>query len=185
MDAKREPSAGCRGRACRRAWGAGQMAAEADVRALEAKIGEKLEVERGAGDRRRHRLPECAGGDCPAAAAVPLLKATPLAPEVAKDSAQDPNDCLPRSAPRSPTNFSSPATRATSWWASIPPAAGPDIKMAKGTFDVSGLMDAFTTSIACPAARRAAEGAVREVCPHPVFELFGLDGNDRSAMPRA
>ncbi len=43
---------------------AGQPAAEADLKTLEAKISDKVEVTREAGGRRGERLPEGAGRDC-------------------------------------------------------------------------------------------------------------------------
>ena len=186
MDAKREPSAGdAAGTRVLASLGAGQMAAEADVRALEAKIGEKLEVSAkqviAAATGFQNALEEIAR----AAAAVPLLKATPLAPEPAKDSAQDPNG--PPRAVRHPVargaRLDHPQVfhRRPRGLHHCGPlshrAAGRDLHQ-----DGQGRIDRLRIDgcirdlhLACPAARRAAEGAVREVCPHPLRAL-GLDG---------
>ena len=184
MDAKKEPSpldaAGSRVLAH---LAAGQPAAEADLKALEAKAGEKLEVTAkqviAAAAAFQHALDEIAK-----AAAVPVLTpsaALDAAPGAGKAAAQDLNGAAARRAP-SPAGgarLHHPQVlhrrpRGLHHRRPLPQRpAGRNLHQ-----DGQGGLDRLRPDgrlrhlhLARPAARRAAQGAVREVRPHPLRAL--------------
>src|SRR5580658_10059080 len=159
MDAKKEPSAlDVVGTRVLASLSAGQVASEADVKALEAKIGEKLEVTAkqviAAAGAFQNALDEIAK-----AAAVPVLTASPVmsaAQSMPKDPAQDPNGPPRAVRHRLPeerasiTHKFSIAGHEGYITVGLYPTGQPGeifIKMAKEGSTVSGLMDAFATSI--------------------------------------
>ena len=185
MDAKKEPSAldaaGSRVLAHLAAWPAGRRSRSEGARSQDRR---KARSDREAGDRRGAAFQK-ALDEIAKAAAVPVLTPRPRStlPQ-AKDPAQDLN------APPRAVRHRLPEERASITHkfsiaghegyitVGLYPTGQPGeifIKMAKEGSTVSGLMDAFATSISLAlAARRAAEGAVREVRAHPLRAL-GLD----------
>jgi len=169
--------------------GAGHAAAEADMKALEAKIGEKLEVTAkqviAAGAAFQNALDEIAK-----AAAVPTLKASPTmnaAHALPKDPAQDPH------GPPRAVRHRLPEERAsiTHKFAvgghegyitvGLYPTGQPGeifIKMAKEGSTVSGLMDAFATSISLALQHGVPLKVLCEKFAHTRFEPSGWTGNE-------
>ncbi len=132
MDAKKEPSAlDAAGSACAGQLAAGQPAAEADVKALEAKRRRKAGSQRQAGHRRRHCLPARAGGNCQSRRRAELMPRrrwnaagpTRIRRRISTARRAPCVTACRKSAPPSPTSSPSPGTRATSLWASIPTAS--------------------------------------------------------------
>jgi ribonucleoside-diphosphate reductase alpha chain len=165
---------------------AGHAAAEADVKALEAKIGEKLEVTAkqviAAAEAFEHAL-----GEIAAAAAVPVLKATPVM-SVAKDPAQDPNGPPRAVRHRLPeerasiTHKFSIAGHEGYITVGLYPTGQPGeifIKMAKEGSTVSGLMDAFATSISLALQHGVPLKVLCEKFAHTRFEPSGWTGNEQ------
>ena len=184
---KREPSAlDAAGTRVLAQLSAGQAAAEADVKALEAKIGERLEVTAkqviAAAAAFQHALDEIAK-----AAAVPLLKAAPVmsaAPQ--KDPAQDPNGPPRAVRHRLPeerasiTHKFSIAGHEGYITVGLYPTGQPGeifIKMAKEGSTVSGLMDAFATSISLALQHGVQLKVLCEKFAHTRFEPSGWTGN--------
>jgi len=168
---------------------AGQPASEADVKALEAKIGEKLEVTAkqviAASAAFQLALDEIAR-----AAAVPTIKATPVTsvPVAPKDPAQDPN------APPRAVRHRLPEERASITHkfsiaghegyitVGLYPTGQPGeifIKMAKEGSTVSGLMDAFATSISLALQHGVPLKVLCEKFAHTRFEPSGWTGNEQ------
>jgi ribonucleoside-diphosphate reductase alpha chain len=169
--------------------GAGHAAAEADMKALEAKISEKLEVTAkqviAAGAAFQNALDEIAK-----AAAVPTLKASPTmsaAHALPKDPAQDPH------GPPRAVRHRLPEERAsiTHKFAvgghegyitvGLYPTGQPGeifIKMAKEGSTVSGLMDAFATSISLALQHGVPLKVLCEKFAHTRFEPSGWTGNE-------
>jgi ribonucleoside-diphosphate reductase alpha chain len=133
MDEKKEPSAlDAAGSRVLANWLYRQPAAsEADLKALEAKIGEKLESQRQAGHRCLCSFPASRLRDRQSCSrAGPQARARRCAPEPVKDPAQDLNGPpramrhrLPEERASITHKFSIAGTRATSPSASIPPAS--------------------------------------------------------------
>jgi ribonucleoside-diphosphate reductase alpha chain len=189
-DAKREPSpldaAGSRVLA---QMALGQPAAETDVSALEAKIGEKLEVSAkqvlAAAASFQEALEEIAQ-----AASMPLL--TPSADidsaqESGKDAAQDPNGPPRAVRHRLPeerasiTHKFSIANHEGYITVGLYPTGQPGeifIKMAKEGSTVSGLMDAFATSISIALQHGVPLKVLCEKFAHTRFEPSGWTGNE-------
>jgi ribonucleoside-diphosphate reductase alpha chain len=168
--------------------GAGQMPADADVRALEAKIGEKLEI--GA----RQVIAAAAGfqnalEELATAAAVPILKTTPIMTSaLPKDPAQDPNGPPRAVRHRLPeerasiTHKFSIAGHEGYITVGLYPTGQPGeifIKMAKEGSTVSGLMDAFATSISLALQHGVPLKVLCEKFAHTRFEPSGWTGNEQ------
>jgi ribonucleoside-diphosphate reductase alpha chain len=190
MDAKREPSAldAAGGRVLAHL-AAGKPAAEADVKALEAKIGEKLEIGAkqiiAASNAFQKNLEEIAQ-----AAAVPLLRSSAAlesARESVKDEPQDPNG-PPRAVRHrlqderaSITHKFSIAGHEGYITVGLYPSGQPGeifIKMAKEGSTVSGLMDAFATSISLALQHGVPLRVLCEKFAHTRFEPSGWTGNE-------
>jgi ribonucleoside-diphosphate reductase alpha chain len=166
---------------------AGHAGAEADVKALEAKIGEKLEITAkqviAASAAFQHALNEIA-----TAAAVPVLKVQPVLSAAPKNAAQDPN------APPRAVRHRLPEERASITHkfsiaghegyitVGLYPTGQPGeifIKMAKEGSTVSGLMDAFATSISLALQHGVPLRVLCEKFAHTRFEPSGWTGNEQ------
>jgi ribonucleoside-diphosphate reductase alpha chain len=189
MDAKKEPSAlDAAGSRVLANIGAGQQPAEADLKALEAKIGEKLEVTAkqliAATAAFQNALEEIAK-----AAAVPVLTASAaVQPAPAKDPAQDPNGPPRAVRHRLPeerasiTHKFSIAGHEGYITVGLYPTGQPGeifIKMAKEGSTVSGLMDAFATSISLALQHGVPLKVLCEKFAHTRFEPSGWTGNEQ------
>jgi ribonucleoside-diphosphate reductase alpha chain len=189
MDAKKEPSAlDVAGTRVLAQLALSQPAAEADVKALEAKPVEKLEVNAkqvvAAATAFQHALEEMAK-----AAAVPVI-ASPATFEAAhsKDPAQDPNG-----PPRAVRHRLQEERASITHKFSIAGHEGyitvglyPNgqsgeifIKMAKEGSTVSGLMDAFATSISLALQHGVPLKVLCEKFAHTRFEPSGWTGNEQ------
>jgi ribonucleoside-diphosphate reductase alpha chain len=180
---KREPSAlDAAGTRVLAQLSAGHAPAEADVKALEAKIGERLEVTAkqviAAAAAFQLALDEIAK-----AAAVPLLKAAPQ-----KDPTQDPNGPPRAVRHRLPeerasiTHKFSIAGHEGYITVGLYPTGQPGeifIKMAKEGSTVSGLMDAFATSISLALQHGVPLKVLCEKFAHTRFEPSGWTGNEQ------
>ncbi|MGB6691880.1 MAG: vitamin B12-dependent ribonucleotide reductase [Terracidiphilus sp.] len=186
MDAKREPSAlDAAGSRVLAQLSAGRAAAEADLKALEVKIGEKLEVSAksviAAAAAFQKSLEEVAK-----AAAVPTLKAAP-APSVPLPVPQDLNG-PPRAVRHrlpeeraSVTHKFSIAGHEGYITVGLYPTGQPGeifIKMAKEGSTVSGLMDSFATSISLALQHGVPLRVLCEKFAHLRFEPSGWTGNE-------
>ncbi|HEY1903751.1 MAG TPA: vitamin B12-dependent ribonucleotide reductase, partial [Terracidiphilus sp.] len=168
----------------------GHAAAEADVKALEAKIGEKLEVTAkqviAASAAFQHALDEIAS-----AAAVPTLTTSPVVSATqsqAKDPAQDLNGPPRAVRHRLPeerasiTHKFSIAGHEGYITVGLYPTGQPGeifIKMAKEGSTVSGLMDAFATSISLALQHGVPLKVLCEKFAHTRFEPSGWTGNEQ------
>jgi ribonucleoside-diphosphate reductase alpha chain len=170
--------------------GAGQQPADADVRALEAKIGEKLEVSAkqviAAAAAFQNALEEIAK-----AAAVPVL--TPSLPveskhESPRDEAQDLNGPprairhrLPEERASITHKFSIGGHEGYVTVGLYPTGQVGEIfiKMAKEGSTVSGLMDAFATSISLALQHGVPLKVLCEKFAHTRFEPSGWTGNEQ------
>jgi ribonucleoside-diphosphate reductase alpha chain len=187
MDAKREPSAldAAAGRVLTRL-AKGQAAAEADMKALEAKVGEKLEVSAkqvlAAAASFQRALDEMAK----ASAAPAVAPAATGDAEQGKDPAQDLN------APPRAVRHRLPGERASVTHkfsiaghegyitVGLYPTGQPGeifIKMAKEGSTVSGLMDSFATSISIALQHGVPLKVLCEKFAHTRFEPSGWTGN--------
>jgi len=191
LDAKKEPSAlDAVGSRVLAYLAAAQPAAEADVKALEAKIGDKLEVSArqvvAAATAFQKALEEIAK-----AAAVPLLAASPAleaGQEAGKDAVQDPNGPPRAVRHRLPderasiTHKFSIAGHEGYITVGLYPTGQPGeifIKMAKEGSTVSGLMDAFATSISLALQHGVPLKVLCEKFAHTRFEPSGWTGNEQ------
>ena len=166
--------------------GAAQPAAEADLKALEAKSGEKVEVPArqmiAAAQAFQKALAEIAE-----AAAVPVLTATPATPA----SADEPQDL---SGPPRAVRHRLPQERASITHkfslsghegyitVGLYPSGQPGeifIKMAKEGSTVSGLMDAFATSVSLALQHGVQLRVLCEKFAHTRFEPSGWTGNEQ------
>jgi ribonucleoside-diphosphate reductase alpha chain len=186
MDAKREPSPldAAAGRVLAHLAN-GQLAAETDVKTLEAKIGEKLEVSAkqvvAAAASFQRALDEISK------AAVPVLaSSTALEGAQAKDPAQDPNGPPRAVRHRLPeerasiTHKFSIAGHEGYITVGLYPTGQPGeifIKMAKEGSTVSGLMDSFATSISLALQHGVQLKVLCEKFAHTRFEPSGWTGN--------
>jgi ribonucleoside-diphosphate reductase alpha chain len=193
MDAKKEPSAlDVVGSRVLASVGAGQQPAEADLKALEAKISEKLEVSAkqviAAAAAFQSAMEEIAK-----AAAVPVLTATPApapmaaAQERSADSEQDPNGPpravrhrLPEERASITHKFSIGGHEGYVTVGLYPTGQVGEIfiKMAKEGSTVSGLMDAFATSISLALQHGVPLKVLCEKFAHTRFEPSGWTGNE-------
>jgi ribonucleoside-diphosphate reductase alpha chain len=187
MDAKREPSAlDAAGSRILSQLAAGHPAAEADMKTLEAKISEKLEITAkqviAAAAAFQKTLDEIAG-----TANLPLLNPT-TAFEAAREPAQDLN------APPRAVRHRLPGERASVTHkfsiaghegyitVGLYPTGQPGeifIKMAKEGSTVSGLMDAFATSISLALQHGVPLRVLCEKFAHTRFEPSGWTGNEQ------
>jgi len=188
-DAKREPSAlDVAGARIIDQLAAGKPAAAADVKVLEAKSGDKIEVNAklvvAAAAAFQKTLDEIAR-----AAAVPVIKATPApAPELHHEPKQDPN------APPRAIRHRLPEERASITHkfsiaghegyitVGLYPTGQPGeifIKMAKEGSTVSGLMDAFATSVSLALQHGVPLKVLCEKFAHTRFEPSGWTGNEQ------
>jgi ribonucleoside-diphosphate reductase alpha chain len=189
MDAKKEPSAlDAAGTRVLAQLAAGHKAAEADVKALEAKISDKLEVTAkqviAAASAFQKSLDELAK-----AAAVPVLKpAVDEARQAAKAAAQDLNGPPRAVRHRLPeerasiTHKFSIAGHEGYITVGLYPTGQPGeifIKMAKEGSTVSGLMDAFATSISLALQHGVPLKVLCEKFAHTRFEPSGWTGNEQ------
>ena len=165
---------------------AGQQPAEADLKALEAKIGEKLEVTAkqviAATAAFQNALEEIAK-----AATIPTLTAAATV-QPAKDPAQDPNGPPRAVRHRLPeerasiTHKFSIAGHEGYITVGLYPTGQPGeifIKMAKEGSTVSGLMDAFATSISLALQHGVPLKVLCEKFAHTRFEPSGWTGNEQ------
>ena len=191
MDAKREPSAlDLAGSRVLAQLSAGQAAAESALKALEAKIGEKLEVTAksviASSAAFQKSLQEIAR-----AAAVPLLQPTislDAAQEAAKAAAQDLNGPPRAIRHRLPderasiTHKFSIAGHEGYITVGLYPTGQPGeifIKMAKEGSTVSGLMDAFATCTSLALQHGVPLKVLCEKFAHTRFEPSGWTGNEQ------
>ncbi len=187
MDAKKEPSAlDAIGSRVLAQVTAGHAPAEADMKALEAKIGEKLEV------TARHVISAAASfqkalDEIAKAAVVPSIKAS-LADEAPKPAAQDLN-APPRAVRHrlpeeraSVTHKFSIAGHEGYITVGLYPTGQPGeifIKMAKEGSTVSGLMDSFATAISLALQHGVPLRVLCEKFAHTRFEPSGWTGNEQ------
>jgi len=183
---KREPSAlDAAGTRVLAQLSGGHAASEADMKALEAKIGEKLEVSAkqvvAAAAAFQHALDEIAR-----AAAVPLIAAVPVTP--AHAPSQDLNGPPRAVRHRLPeerasiTHKFSIAGHEGYITVGLYPTGQPGeifIKMAKEGSTVSGLMDAFATSISLALQHGVPLKVLCEKFAHTRFEPSGWTGNEQ------
>jgi len=169
---------------------AGHAGSEVDVKALEAKIGEKLEISAkqviAAAAAFQHVLDEIAK-----AAAVPVIAASPMmsaAPAPGKNPAQDLNGPPRAVRHRLPeerasiTHKFSIAGHEGYITVGLYPTGQPGeifIKMAKEGSTVSGLMDAFATSISLALQHGVPLKVLCEKFAHTRFEPSGWTGNEQ------
>jgi ribonucleoside-diphosphate reductase alpha chain len=192
MDAKKEPSAlDAAGSRVLSQLAAGQAAAEADVKALEAKAGEKLEVTAkqvvAAAAAFQRALDEIAK-----AAAVPVLKPTQefaqlsaIAQDAGKQDLNGPPRAIRHRLPEeraSITHKFSIAGHEGYITVGLYPTGQPGeifIKMAKEGSTVSGLMDSFATSISIALQHGVPLKVLCEKFAHTRFEPSGWTGNEQ------
>jgi len=190
LDAKREPSAlDTAGSRVLASLAAGQPAAAADVKALEAKISEKLELTAkqvvAASAAFEKTLAEIAR-----AAAVPLIAATPTvqaapAPKPVEQDLNAPPRAVRHRLPEeraSVTHKFSIAGHEGYITVGLYPTGQPGeifIKMAKEGSTVSGLMDAFATSISLALQHGVPLRVLCEKFAHTRFEPSGWTGNEQ------
>jgi ribonucleoside-diphosphate reductase alpha chain len=188
MDAKKEPSAlDAAADRVLSSLAAGQSAAAADVKALEAKIGEKLEVTAkqviAAASAFQKSLDEIAK-----AAAVPVIKASAAPVMPAAQEHQDLN-APPRAVRHrlpeeraSVTHKFSIAGHEGYITVGLYPTGQPGeifIKMAKEGSTVSGLMDSFATAISLALQHGVPLRVLCEKFAHTRFEPSGWTGNEQ------
>jgi ribonucleoside-diphosphate reductase alpha chain len=190
LDAKREPSPlDAAGNRVLAQLAAGQPAAEADLKTLQARSGEKIEVSAKqvtlAATVFQHALEEIAK-----AAAVPLLQASAAdsAHEAANSDVQDLNG-PPRAVRHrlpieraSVTHKFSIAAHEGYITVGLYPTGQPGeifIKMAKEGSTVSGLMDSFATSISLALQHGVPLKVLCEKFAHTRFEPSGWTGNEQ------
>jgi len=187
MDAKKEPSAlDVVGTRVLANIAAGQPASDADMKALEAKISDKLEVT-------AKQMIAAAGAfgkameEIAKAAAMPVIKATPAPAPVA----QPPQDL---NAPPRAVRHRLPEERASVTHkfsiaghegyitVGLYPTGQPGeifIKMAKEGSTVSGLMDSFATAISLALQHGVPLRVLCEKFAHTRFEPSGWTGNEQ------
>ena len=187
MDTKREPSAlDAVGSRVLSSLAAGQPATEADVKALEAKVGEKLELTAkqvvAAAVAFQKSMDELAK-----ASAVPVIKATPVAaaPVVPPQDLNAPPRAVRHRLPEeraSVTHKFSLAGHEGYITVGLYPTGQPGeifIKMAKEGSTVSGLMDSFATAISLALQHGVPLRVLCEKFAHTRFEPSGWTGNEQ------
>jgi len=188
MDAKKEPSAlDAVGSRVMASLAAHQPAAEADLKSLQAKIGEKLEVTAmqviAAAEAFQKNIEEIAK-----AAAVPVLSASAGVAAALPRESQDPNG-PPRAVRHrlqderaSITHKFSIAGHEGYVTVGLYPNGQPGeifIKMAKEGSTVSGLMDAFGVSVSMALQHGVPLKVLCEKFAHTRFEPSGWTGNEQ------
>jgi len=189
-DAKREPSQlDAAGNRVLESIAAGKAPAEGDVKTLEAKVSEKIELTAkqviAASATFQKALVEIAR-----AAAVPVIKATPALPrtEAPTEQKQDPNGPPRAIRHRLPeerasvTHKFSIAGHEGYITVGLYPTGQPGeifIKMAKEGSTVSGLMDAFATSVSLALQHGVPLKVLCEKFAHTRFEPSGWTGNEQ------
>ncbi|HUH63133.1 MAG TPA: vitamin B12-dependent ribonucleotide reductase [Terracidiphilus sp.] len=187
MDAKKEPSAlDTAGSRVLAQLAAGHAAADADLKALEAKIGEKLEITAksvlAAATAFQNSLEEIAK-----AAAVPTLKPspTPVVPQPEPQDLNGPPRAVRHRLPEeraSVTHKFSIAGHEGYITVGLYPTGQPGeifIKMAKEGSTVSGLMDSFATAISLALQHGVPLRVLCEKFAHLRFEPSGWTGNEQ------
>ena len=185
LDAKREPSAlDAAGNRIMSQLAAGQPAADADLRTLEAKIGEKLEVTAkqiiGAAAVFQRAMEEIAK-----AVSVSQLNSLDLEPRLAQQDLNAPPRAVRHRLPEeraSITHKFSIAGHEGYITVGLYPTGQPGeifIKMAKEGSTVSGLMDAFATSISLALQHGVPLRVLCEKFAHTRFEPSGWTGNEQ------
>ncbi|HKF50335.1 MAG TPA: vitamin B12-dependent ribonucleotide reductase [Terracidiphilus sp.] len=185
LDEKKEPSAmdAVAGRVLS-SLSAGQAAADADVKALEAKISEKLQVTAkqvvAAATAFQKAMDEIAK-----AAAVPVIKATPVAPTQAEQDLNAPPRSVRHRLPEeraSVTHKFSIAGHEGYITVGLYPSGQPGeifIRMAKEGSTVSGLMDSFATAVSLALQHGVSLRVLCEKFAHTRFEPSGWTGNEQ------
>jgi len=189
-DAKREPSQlDAAGNRVLESLAAGKAPAVGDVKTLEAKVSEKIELTAkqviAASATFQRALAEIAK-----AAAVPVIKATPALPrtEAPTEQKQDPNGPPRAIRHRLPeerasvTHKFSIAGHEGYITVGLYPTGQPGeifIKMAKEGSTVSGLMDAFATSVSLALQHGVPLKVLCEKFAHTRFEPSGWTGNEQ------
>ncbi|MGA2351823.1 MAG: vitamin B12-dependent ribonucleotide reductase, partial [Terracidiphilus sp.] len=188
MDSKREPSAlDVAGSRVLAQLAAGQIAADADLKALEAKANEKLEVSAksviAASASFQRSLEEIAK-----AASVPVLQASTAVDSAQESAAQDLNGPPRAVRHRLPDERASVthkfAIAGHEGYVTVglyPTGQVGEIfiKMAKEGSTVSGLMDAFATSISIALQHGVPLKVLCEKFAHTRFEPSGWTGNEQ------
>ncbi len=185
LDAKREPSAlDAAGSRVMSQLAAGLPAADADLRTLEAKIGEKLEVTAkqviAAANVFQRAMEEIAK-----AIAVPQFNTLDLDPKLAQQDLNAPPRAVRHRLPEeraSITHKFSIAGHEGYITVGLYPTGQPGeifIKMAKEGSTVSGLMDAFATSISLALQHGVPLRVLCEKFAHTRFEPSGWTGNEQ------
>ncbi len=191
LDAKKEPSAlDVTANRVLAQLATGQAAAEADVKTLEAKVGERLQVSAqtvvAAAAAFQHAIEEIAK-----AAAVPVLQPTESLPAAA--AAEDSNKQDLNAPPRAVRHRLQDERASITHKFSISghegyitvglyPNGQPGeifIKMAKEGSTVSGLMDAFATSVSIALQHGVQLKVLCEKFAHTRFEPSGWTGNEQ------
>jgi ribonucleoside-diphosphate reductase alpha chain len=188
MDAKKEPSAlDVVGSRVLTQMASGRAPADADVKALEAKVGEKLELTAkqviAAATAFQESLDEIAR-----AAAVPVINASAAFEAAARAAAQDLN-APPRAVRHrlpeeraSVTHKFSIAGHEGYITVGLYPTGQPGeifIKMAKEGSTVSGMMDSFATAISLALQHGVPLRVLCEKFAHTRFEPSGWTGNEK------
>ncbi|KAA6458241.1 vitamin B12-dependent ribonucleotide reductase [Acidobacteria bacterium AB60] len=189
MDTKKEPSAlDAVGSRVLANIAAGQPVADADVKALEAKISDKLEVTAkqviGAAAAFGKAMDEIAK-----AAAVPVIKATPAPPPAPLAPPPQDLNAPPRAVRHRLTEERASVTHKFSIaghegyiTVGLYPTGQPGeifIKMAKEGSTVSGLMDSFATAISLALQHGVPLRVLCEKFAHTRFEPSGWTGNEQ------
>jgi ribonucleoside-diphosphate reductase alpha chain len=185
MDTKKEPSA--LDAAAERVLAniaAGQAASQADVKALEAKVSDKLEVTArqviAAASAFQKSVEEMAK-----AAAVPVIKATPVAPMAPPQDLNAPPRANRHRLPEeraSVTHKFSIAGHEGYITVGLYPNGQPGeifIRMAKEGSTVSGLMDSFATAVSLALQHGVTLRMLCEKFAHTRFEPSGWTGNEQ------
>jgi ribonucleoside-diphosphate reductase alpha chain len=187
LDAKREPSAlDAAGSRILAQLGAGQPAADADVKTLEAKVGEKIEVAAkqiiAASTAFQRALEQIAKA---ATVAVLHASADAAAAESQEQNLNGPPRAIRHRLPderASVTHKFSIAGHEGYITVGLYPTGQPGeifIKMAKEGSTVSGLMDAFATSISLALQHGVPLKVLCEKFAHTRFEPSGWTGNEQ------
>jgi ribonucleoside-diphosphate reductase alpha chain len=188
MDAKREPSAlEVAGSRVLSQMAAGRAPADSDLKALEAKIGERLEVTAKQVIAAAATF-EKALGEIARAEAVPVINASAAFEAVAKAAEQDLNGPPRAVRHRLPeerasiTHKFSIAGHEGYITVGLYPTGQPGeifIKMAKEGSTVSGMMDSFATAISLALQHGVPLRVVCEKFAHTRFEPSGWTGNEK------
>jgi ribonucleoside-diphosphate reductase alpha chain len=184
MDTKKEPSAlDAAAERVLASIAAGQAAAQADVKALETKVSEKLEITAkqviAAANAFQKSVEEIAK-----ATAVPVIKATPIAVPEQQDLNAPPRAVRHRLQEEraSVTHKFSIAGHEGYITVGLYPSGQPGeifIRMAKEGSTVSGLMDSFATAVSLALQHGVPLRVLCEKFAHTRFEPSGWTGNEQ------